>query len=210
MPLLPFGGVSGANRVLRAGDTMTGNLTLAPGAATAGKSPLKFTSGTNLTTPEEGAIEFDGSSLYYTDLTPTRHTITTNDGTQTLSNKTIVSATFSGTNTINNATLNNAQIQTSKLTQYKVNVTTKTSAYTIGTSDVVVLADATSGAFTLTLPTATSGYTYYIKKIDSSANAITVATSPNTQTIDGATTHSLSTQYASLTIVSDGSNWYVI
>lgn len=47
------------------------------GTALAGTAPLKLTSGTNLTTPEEGAIEFDGTNLYYTDSTPTRQTIAT-------------------------------------------------------------------------------------------------------------------------------------
>ena len=41
-------------------------LTLPAGTATAGTSPLKFTSGTNLTTKENGAVEYDGSVLTYT------------------------------------------------------------------------------------------------------------------------------------------------
>lgn len=42
----------------------------------AGTAPLKLTSGTNLTTPEAGAIEYDGSRLYLTTTTgPTRNTI---------------------------------------------------------------------------------------------------------------------------------------
>lgn len=41
-------------------------LQLGPGTATANSSPLKFTTGTNLTTPEAGAMEFDGTHLYIT------------------------------------------------------------------------------------------------------------------------------------------------
>jgi hypothetical protein len=44
----------------------TAILHLAAGTATANTAPLKFTSGTNLTTPEAGAMEFDGSHLYFT------------------------------------------------------------------------------------------------------------------------------------------------
>jgi len=44
----------------------TARLHIAAGSATAGTAPLKFTSGTLLTTPENGAIEFDGSELYIT------------------------------------------------------------------------------------------------------------------------------------------------
>jgi hypothetical protein len=36
------------------------------GTATANTSPLKFTSGTNLTTAEAGAVEYDGTNLFFT------------------------------------------------------------------------------------------------------------------------------------------------
>lgn len=41
-------------------------LHLNAGTATASTAPLKFTSGTNLTTPESGAVEFDGTNYYVT------------------------------------------------------------------------------------------------------------------------------------------------
>lgn len=44
----------------------TAKIHIAAGSATAGTAPLKLTSGTNLTTPEDGAFEFDGSSLFFT------------------------------------------------------------------------------------------------------------------------------------------------
>lgn len=44
----------------------TARLQLPAGAAGASKAPLKLTSGTNLTTTEAGAIEYDGSHLYFT------------------------------------------------------------------------------------------------------------------------------------------------
>jgi len=49
---------------------------LPAGQAAAGKAPLKLTAGTNLTTPEAGAIEFDGTNLYFTTSGGTRKTIT--------------------------------------------------------------------------------------------------------------------------------------
>jgi hypothetical protein len=45
--------------------SLTAKLHLAAGSATASTAPLKFTSGTNLTTPESGAVEFDGTNLYF-------------------------------------------------------------------------------------------------------------------------------------------------
>lgn len=44
----------------------TSRLHIRAGTATANESPLKFTSGTNLTTPENGAVEYDGSDLMIT------------------------------------------------------------------------------------------------------------------------------------------------
>ncbi len=41
-------------------------LHLPAGATGTNTAPLKFTSGTNLTTPENGAMEFDGTNLYFT------------------------------------------------------------------------------------------------------------------------------------------------
>lgn len=52
----------------------TATLHIRPGTATAGSAPLKFSSGTNLTTPEAGAMEFNGTDLYFTPTT-TRQTI---------------------------------------------------------------------------------------------------------------------------------------
>ena len=44
----------------------TAKLHIGAGAAAASGAPLKLTSGTNLTTPEAGATEYDGTELYFT------------------------------------------------------------------------------------------------------------------------------------------------
>lgn len=46
-------------------------VTIQPGTTAAGTAPLKFTSGTLLTTPEAGAIEFNSDTLYFTQTTST-------------------------------------------------------------------------------------------------------------------------------------------
>ncbi|MET0392683.1 MAG: hypothetical protein ABW019_06060, partial [Chitinophagaceae bacterium] len=46
--------------------TPTANVHLAAGTSTATTAPLKFTSGTNLTTPENGAVEYDGTNYFAT------------------------------------------------------------------------------------------------------------------------------------------------
>jgi hypothetical protein len=48
---------------------------LKAGTAAAGTAPLKFTLGVNLTSPEAGAVEYDGTHLTYTNSVPTRKTI---------------------------------------------------------------------------------------------------------------------------------------
>ncbi len=87
---------------------------------------------------------------------------------------------------------------------------TKTAAYALTTTDSVILADATSAAFTVTLPSAVgiAGRQYTIKKVDSLANAVTIASASGT--IDGATTKALSAQWQAVRVVSDGANWFVV
>jgi hypothetical protein len=48
-----------------------------------------------------------------------------------------------------------------------------------------------------------------IKKIDASVNAVTIDGNAS-ETIDGATTKALSSQYASYEIACDGSAWYIV
>ena len=85
------------------------------------------------------------------------------------------------------------------------------SSVTLLASDSVILADASGGAITLTLPNVSSATDLQldIKKVDSSANAVTID-GFSTQTIDGATTQALNTQYDSLTVICDGTEWWII
>jgi hypothetical protein len=50
-------------------------ITLPAGSATAGTSPLKMTAGTNLTTAEAGAFEYDGTNLFFTRAGTTRENV---------------------------------------------------------------------------------------------------------------------------------------
>ncbi|MCA9325217.1 hypothetical protein KDA23_04105 [Candidatus Saccharibacteria bacterium] len=61
-------------------------ITIQPGTATAGTAPLKFTSGTLLSMPEAGAVEFNNDKLYFTRTTSTeRRVLTTGDTNITVS-----------------------------------------------------------------------------------------------------------------------------
>lgn len=92
------------------------------------------------------------------------------------------------------------------------NVVSKTTTYTATSQDDVVLCDASSAAFTLTLPAAASntGKVFSIQKTDTSiANAVTIDGDAS-ETIGGSTTKTLNTQGETLTIVSDGTNWQIL
>lgn len=94
------------------------------------------------------------------------------------------------------------------------NVLAKTAAYTIVVADdgKLVDADATSAAFTVTLPTVASagdGFIIIVKKTDSSVNAVTID-GAGAETIDGATTLVLSSQYDSAALRCDGTEWHVV
>ena len=75
----------------------------------------------------------------------------------------------------------------------------------------VFLATATSAVVTVTLPTSVglSGRTFYVKKMDSSANAVVVSCTL-AETIDGATKYSLVAQYDYIQILSDNANWQIV
>lgn len=89
--------------------------------------------------------------------------------------------------------------------------TITTTATLTAASESTQLANAASGAIVVNLPAAASaaGQVFNIKKIDSSANTVTI--DPNgAETIDGAATSVLTAQYQSLQIQSNGSAWYIL
>lgn len=88
---------------------------------------------------------------------------------------------------------------------------TKTTTYTATINDDLILGDASGGAFTITLPAASTsaGLELKFKKTDASASAVTIDGNAS-ETIDGVTTKALSSQYASLHIICDGSTWWVV
>jgi hypothetical protein len=92
-----------------------------------------------------------------------------------------------------------------------INATAKTTTYPIVAADYVLLFDVSGGTFTTTLPTAVgaAGKEYILKKTDSSLTHVTIATT-SAQTIDGASTATLYTQYESIRVMSNGANWEVI
>jgi len=126
------------------------------------------------------------------------------NSTATLGNATITLG--STTSTVGNLTLSSATVNGAAFAYVA-----KTAGYTVTATDYTVAANASTGALSITLPTSVgiTGKVYVVKKMDSTANVVTVATT-SSQTIDGATTRALSLQYDAIMVQADGANWIVI
>jgi hypothetical protein len=85
--------------------TPTATLHIRAGTATAGTAPIKLTSGTNLTTPEAGAIEYDGTSFFGTPSSATRYNFLMNN-LGLAGGQTVVGGTASGNNLTFSSTSN--------------------------------------------------------------------------------------------------------
>lgn len=96
-------------------------------------------------------------------------------------------------------------------TSATVGTTNVSANYTVLTTDNMVNVDASGGAITLSLYTASgnTGKVLYLKKTDTSFNAVTIDPS-GAETVGGSSTTTLNTQGEMLVIVSDGTNWNII
>ncbi len=86
-----------------------------------------------------------------------------------------------------------------------------TASETVLENDYILLADATSGNITLTLPPAAAneGALVIVKKTDASVNTVTLE-ADGSETIDGTADKTLTTQYEKISVVCDGVEWWVI
>lgn len=142
------------------------------------------------------------------------------DGTHTTAQRGVVSTgnqSFAGNKSfaagvaVGTANPANSTLQVNGSVQMRI-MRTATS-YAITDTDNTVLADATSGALTITLPTpsaAIAGRIYTIKKIGTGDinNAVTVQ--PSAGTIEGGANYMIYNDWTFITIQTDGTNWYII
>jgi hypothetical protein len=89
-------------------------------------------------------------------------------------------------------------------------IATKIIAYTATASDYTIVCN-NAAAMAVNLPAAAgcSGRVYVIKKISGAALNVTIDAN-SAETIDGATTKVLTTQYESVMIQSNGTSWYIL
>ena len=83
--------------------------------------------------------------------------------------------------------------------------------YSLDRASTILLADSLTKDIVLTLPSASGykGHKYLIKKIDNSVYTVTVNVSGSDK-IDGTSSFVINTQWDSLNIFSNGSNWIII
>jgi hypothetical protein len=92
-------------------------------------------------------------------------------------------------------------------------VLTITGSHTAGSSsETVILANATSNNIAITLPPAADyeDESFVVKKIDASSNTVTVSGDSISELIDNSTSQIINIINASLEMISDGSNWWII
>jgi hypothetical protein len=96
---------------------------------------------------------------------------------------------------------------------YSPTIAVTTTSHTATPANRIILVDddTAAGAVTVTLPPAADenpNGIYHVKKLGTTGNVIVDANAA--ETIDGALTLTISVQYDSAMIVSDGSNWHII
>jgi len=92
---------------------------------------------------------------------------------------------------------------------FAANIVAKTEAYTATTSDHTITCGAGNESFTVTLP-AVAGVTGLILNIKNVGTGTITVDGASSETIDGATTAVISTQFDTVTIQCDGTEWWVI
>jgi len=108
--------------------------------------------------------------------------------------------TFTGTNTFSSVLVSAGM---------RCAVITVATNYTVSVLDWSVLVNATSSNVTVTLPATTLGQVFNLKKIDSSTNSCIINTTGG-KTIDGSNSITNKTPKASITVQSNGTNWFII
>ena len=164
----------------------TADLHIKAGVATAEGAPLKFTSGTNLTTPENGAMEYDGTSLYFTPSSATRRTVVLDTATQTLTNKSIVASQITTGTFGTGAYTMDTRLTVPQILNTPATITVTTNAGTVTRANRINnFTNSSAAAMTITMSTtsATDGDIVMVSILDFSAVAQTI-TWVNTENSD--------------------------
>jgi hypothetical protein len=138
-------------------------------------------------------------------------TVGANEVEVTVDNSTIELSATNGTGAVRVKAggIDTAQLANGAVTEAKRERTVASVTTTSTLSSDINLCAGGAGGITVTLPAVATGKIITIKKTDSGAGVVTVQRG-GTSTIDGGTTTVLYHQYESVTLASDGTNWYII
>jgi len=97
-----------------------------------------------------------------------------------------------------------------EIVQIGIGVLSITTDTTLTTDNLLVLVDATSGNITVTLPTAVgnSDHTFCVKKIDSSANTVTIK-ADGIELVEDESNIVITDQYEEIPVISDNVGWWI-
>lgn len=117
---------------------------------------------------------------------------------------------ISGTGTIASF-IGDVDVDGSLTGQFIHDIRTESSDYTVTLDDDVILVDASGGVIEIDLPAAATatGKRYEIKKIDGTANAVNI-NGDGAELIDSSNTLSTTIQYESFSVVSNGTQWWIV
>jgi len=182
--------------------------------------PIQLTSGTNLTTPVAGGIEFNGTNFFMSPSTTRKQVVITNTVTPAKGSLPIGDGTYY-TNNVPTASENlawTAGTGTLNLSESEGMVWLSTSVhsvadanYTLAKSDRLVRITSLTAARTMTF--AGSGGTFIpitIKDESGNAGTFNITCSPPSGTIDGAASKIINTNYGSITYYFDGTNYWKV
>lgn len=191
-------------------------ITVRAGTSSAGTAPLKFTSGTLMSSPEAGAVEFNSNRLYFTQTTgPTRKVIAAFDDSSGATGDLYYRDSSGhfvrlGIGSTNNVLKVSSGLPAWGTPQVTYVTATKSGAfYQSTTSDDILLASATGNDVEISLPDATtcSGKVLTVKLI---AGGWSLLLTSAGGTIDGSSFATITRVYTSVQVVSNGTNWYVL
>ncbi len=86
-----------------------------------------------------------------------------------------------------------------------------TASTSIVSSDFAIIANSTAAAITVSLPPAATanGRIFFVKRVNAGANHVTVDPF-GSETIDGTATYSLTTHWSKVSIISNGTEWFIV
>lgn len=106
--------------------------------------------------------------------------------------------------------LNSGSVTAAEFGRLAVSTTAATgSTYTVLSTDHVILANNSGGVAVALISAASAGDGFRLVVKNTGTGAVTID-ADGAETIDGALTAILTNQYESITIVSDGSNWFIL